>query len=406
MNIVDIIYLVSYFVILYCSILWFSVFFVNRKIIFDNPKPKSYPPLTVLVPAYNEGKGIRKCLDSILNMDYPKLKVIAINDGSKDNTLEVLKEYEKKGVKVIDKENSGKADSLNYALKQVDTELFMCMDADSYPLPDMAKKMVGYMEREGVAGVSPSLKVENVDTFMQKIQWVEYIFSIFLRKLFSIFQCQYVLPGPGSIYRTKTIKELGGFDKESITEDMEIAFRIQGENYDLENSIDAYVYTEAPRTFIGLFKQRVRWYRGYLHTVKKYIHFIGNPKHGNLGVFLIPINFVWIFILFMFFFIPMYTLTSNFLSFFDTVSLVGLPPLKLSLGLNIIYMDFYSFFFAIFISLSILTILISLRSSKEKIEFKNRYIFYMGYMFIYPVLFSIFWISTVFYEIAGVKKKW
>ncbi len=406
MNVFDIVYLFAYFTILYCSVLWFSVFLVHRNTIFNNPKAKKYPLLTVLVPAYNEAGRIGKCLDSILNLDYPKLNTIAINDGSTDNTYEVMKKYEKKGIKIINKKNSGKADSLNHALKHVNTELFMCMDADSYPAPDCLKKMVGYMEGENVAGVSPALKIDEVNTFMQKIQWVEYIFSIFLRKIFSIFHCQYVLPGPGSVYRTKIIKDLGGFDKESITEDMEIAFKLQSKKYDIENSVDAYVYTEAPKFFRGLFKQRVRWYRGYLHNVRKYFHLIGNPEYGNLGIFLIPINFIWIFILFSFFFIPLYTVASNLMELLNVFSLVGIPPINFFLRFNIIYIDFYSFFLAVFIILAIATITISLKSSKEKIEFKKRYLFYIGYMFIYPVLFSIFWISTVFYEIFGVEKKW
>ncbi len=406
MNAFDIIYLFTYFIILYSSVLWFSVFFTHKNELFNNPKIRRYPSLTVLVPAYNEEKKISKCLESLLKLDYPNLKIIAINDGSSDRTLEVMKTYEKKGVKVINKKNSGKADSLNQALKYVDTELFMCMDADSYPDTDSVKKMIGYMEDKNVGGVTPALKIDEVKTFFQKIQWVEYIFSIFLRKLFSILQCQYVLPGPGSIYRTEVIKELGGFDTNSITEDMEIAFRLQSNKYNIENSIDAYVYTEAPHSFKELFKQRIRWYRGYLQNIKKYSYMIGNPEYGNLGFFIIPINFIWIFILFVLFFLPLYTLTSNFLSMINVFSLVGIPPVNISLGFDIFYVDFYSFFFVVFLSLAVATVLISLKSSKEKIEFKKRYIFYIGYMFIYPLLFSIFWISTIFYEILGVERKW
>lgn len=406
MTIIDLIYLLSYFIILYCSVLWFFVFLMHRKSIFDNPKPIRFPGLTVLVPAHNEERNVGRCLESVLSMDYPSLKVMAINDGSTDGTLRVLRGYEKRGVVVINKNHGGKADSLNEGLKHVDTELFMCMDADSYPSRDCARKMVGYLEDSEVGGVSPALKVDEVKTLMQKIQWVEYIFSIFLRKLLSIFQCQYVLPGPGSIYRTALIRDLGGFDTRSIAEDMEIAFRLQSRNYGIENSINAYIHTHAPPTFRELFRQRVRWYRGYLHNIRKYSHFIGNPEYGNLGVFLIPINFIWIFILFAFFFIPLYTMVSNALSFLNIFSLVGIPPINIYLGFSIIYIDFYSFFFFVFITLSVMTIIISLGSSNEKIEFKKRYLFYLGYMFIYPLMFSIFWISTIAYEIAGVKRKW
>jgi len=99
MNVFDIIYLFTYFIILYSSVLWFSVFFTHKNELFNNPKIRRYPSLTVLVPAYNEEKKISKCLESLLKLDYPNLKIIAINDGSSDRTLEVMKTYEKKLVR-------------------------------------------------------------------------------------------------------------------------------------------------------------------------------------------------------------------------------------------------------------------------------------------------------------------
>ena len=119
-------------------------------------------------------------------------------------------------------------------------------------------------------------------------------------------------------------------------------------------------------------------------------------------LFLIPAFIV----ILTFFFIPVYTIISGFLSTINVFTLVGIPPINLSLSFSVMYIDFYSFFLVTFISLSIATILVSLKSSREKVEFKKRYIFYLGYMFLYPILFSIFWISTVFYEILGVERKW
>jgi len=105
----------------------------NRNKVNTDPEPSSYPSVTFLVPAYNEEEYVEECLESLLGQDYPseKLDIIAINDGSTDSTLEKMKKYKDK-IQIIDKENSGKASSLNHALERVETDIVGCMDADSF----------------------------------------------------------------------------------------------------------------------------------------------------------------------------------------------------------------------------------------------------------------------------------
>ena len=136
LGVLDLVQLFCYYVMLYCTLLWLLVLFKNRANFFSKEtgiKIKKYPSITFLVPAYNEEKHIKKYLTSILNLDYPKdkLKVICINDGSTDKTLEICKSIKDTRLKIIDKPNTGKADSLNYALNFVDTEYIVSMDADS-----------------------------------------------------------------------------------------------------------------------------------------------------------------------------------------------------------------------------------------------------------------------------------
>ena len=93
---------------------------------------------------------------------------------------------------------------------------------------------------------------------------------IFVGRLTSQLDSLYVAPGPFSLYKTKVIRKLGGFDETSLTEDQEIAYRVQKHNYKIKQCFDGYVETEAPRAFKGFYKQRKRWYKGGLSCVYKY----------------------------------------------------------------------------------------------------------------------------------------
>jgi cellulose synthase/poly-beta-1,6-N-acetylglucosamine synthase-like glycosyltransferase len=406
MQLIDIAYIIVYSIIIYCSILWFTVFFKNRKKMFYNPEPKRFPSITFLIPAHNEEKNIGKCLKSILSLNYPKnkLKVIVIDDGSTDKTAEMVKKFKK--VKLLRQKQQGKAAALNNGLKYVNTELVACMDADSFPDKDFLVKMIGYMERKNVASVTPAIKVLEPKTLMQKIQWVEYLWSIFLRKLFNFFDCQYVTPGPGSIYKTNILKKVGGFDEDNLTEDTEIAFRLVDKGYKIENSIDAYVYTEAPPSFKGLFRQRIRWYRGYIQNVFKYSKMIANPKYGNLGFFVLPINFAWMFILGFLLFSQLFTFAWNGFQYFLAWRNINFAILQPEIKFDIFLIDFYTYFLFLFLAMGLFTLWVSIAFSGEKLDLRKKLSFYLSYIFIYPFLISIFWVASIIYEIAGAKRKW
>jgi cellulose synthase/poly-beta-1,6-N-acetylglucosamine synthase-like glycosyltransferase len=406
MQLIDILYVTSYAIMIYCSILWFSVLFFNRKKLYINHSPKKQPKITFIIPAYNEEKNIGRCIESILSLNYPKekIKIVVVDDGSTDGTSDAVKRH--KSVMLIKQKNRGKAAALNNGLGHVNTEMVVCLDGDSFVERDYLNNILGYAEEEDVVAVTPAMKVIRTDSLLRKIQWMEYLFSIFLRKVFSIFDCQYVVPGPGSLYKTSVLKKIGGFDENSNTEDMEIAFRFIDKGYRIENSIEAYVHTNTPNDFWGLYKQRIRWYTGYLRNVKKYSHMVGNIKYGNMGIFLLPINFVWMIILgFM-----LVSFGGTFLILFYD-SLVnwgyinyGMPPINLEL--DIVFVDFYLFFGILFFIMSLIIIWLSVYYSGEKMKLRKRLVHYLSFMFIYPFLLSIFWILSILYEIFGVKKKW
>ena len=294
-------------IILYCSLfitLFFEVFLlityleVRDEIKLEDEilsKPRSEdlsPSTTVIVPCFNEETTVAATVESILNLDYPqdKLSIILVNDGSTDGTLKVLKGF--KGnprISIIDKKNGGKHTAMNLALEKVETELVGCLDADSFVTPLALKKIVPYFDDGKVMAVTPSIKVHEPKNIFQHIQKTEYSWSIFLRRMLSSLGALYVTPGPFSIFRRQVFRDLGPYKHAHMTEDMEMAMRMQKNHYKIVNSHGAHVYTVAPATLKGLVKQRARWSYGFLNNAIDYKALFFNPQHGHFGMFIMPI---------------------------------------------------------------------------------------------------------------------
>jgi len=137
-----------------------------------------------------------------------------------------------------------------------------------------------------------NVEVSEPRTLLQKIVEIEYIIglSLFL-KILSFFDSVNVTPGPFSLYRKSVLDELGGFDPENITEDLEIAYRMQKAGYRIENCYEAKVSTLTPATFNDLYVQRKRWYTGALQTLLKHRDVMLHPERGVFGIF-VPFTFL------------------------------------------------------------------------------------------------------------------
>jgi cellulose synthase/poly-beta-1,6-N-acetylglucosamine synthase-like glycosyltransferase len=243
-----------------------------------------------MVPACNEEKTLGKTVDSLLKLDYQKnrLEIIIVDDGSKDSTLKVARSYEKYGVKVFTKPNGGKGDALNFALRRATGEFVACLDADSVVSPDALKKMLGYFRRKSVAAVTPSLKCTSPKTTWQRIQVIEFLLGVYLRKVFAYLGSIHVTPGPFTVFRKRFFDKYGGYDTSTCTEDIEISLRIQDKGYEIENAVDANVHAVPTPTFMTTKRQRVRWYKGFMENTQRYRHLLFSPKYGNLGLFVLP----------------------------------------------------------------------------------------------------------------------
>lgn len=283
-----------YFFYIFLSIYFLNVtlilYFRNRKILNYYPPLKSCPTLSVLVPAYNEGKTIGDTISKIFDEGYQNLlEVIVINDGSIDNTGKIVLDLKKiygKRLRLINKKNSGKANSLNQALKIARGELIGIIDADSYPEKQAFVRMIGHFEDSSVGAVTAACTPRNRKTLLEKLQTIEYKVIALTRKLLEYIDSIYVVPGSLSIYRTRALREIGGFDEENLTEDIESTFHLLRENWKIRMSLAARVTTTVPNKIRPWFKQRVRWTVGGFQVLNKYRS--NMFKRNMLGYFVIP----------------------------------------------------------------------------------------------------------------------
>ncbi len=291
--------------VLYCSLfisLFFEVFLlityleVRGEIKRENALlalgPKHFPSVTVIVPCFNEQATVTKTVWSILKLDYPKdkLALILVDDGSTDDTREELEKFANHPqIKILSKENGGKHTAVNLALKHVETDLVGCLDADSFVMPETLRNMVPYFDDTTIMAVTPSIKVHTPTNLLQSMQTNEYRWGVFLRRMLSSMGALYVTPGPFSIFRSTVFKELGDYRHAHLTEDMEMALRMQKHHYKIVNSHSAHVYTVTPHKIGGLIKQRTRWTYGFLNNVFDYRELFFNRKYGNIGLFILPI---------------------------------------------------------------------------------------------------------------------
>ena len=399
MDLITIIVLSVSFILLLFSSCLILIFLDNYQLMWQTPKANKKRFITAIIPAFNEEKYIEKTVLSVYDQEYDKrfFEIIVVNDGSTDNTKKICQRLEKKGIiKLLNKKNGGKASAINHGLKQAKGELVFTLDADSYADKNCFNNLVGYFNDSKVAAVSSSMKVVDSKGLFRKMQWLEYSFSIMMRKVQSLFNALYVTPGPGSMYRRAVLAEVGGFKETVLTEDMEIAFNIQNHNYLIEHSLTSLVYTNTPPTFMGLFKQRKRWYTGSIEDALSYKHFFLNKSKGMLGCFLLPINWISIFsvvglsIYYSLKFVDF--LFSKFLEF----KLINFEILYTKLDLSFIFFNI-QYVSIILLCLGIYSTIVlyfSLKVCDERTELRNNAGYFFFYLFFYSTFQSLFWIVS------------
>jgi cellulose synthase/poly-beta-1,6-N-acetylglucosamine synthase-like glycosyltransferase len=252
---------------------------------------KKYPEVTIIVPCWNEENTVSGTVYSLLNLDYPKnkLKIMIVDDGSTDNTWQIIQKFKNNPqIEIYTKENGGKYTALNFGLEKLDTELFGCLDADSYVSKDALKTIVTYFEDKETMAVAPSIKLWKPKGVLQMLQRVEYGFGIFTRKMFHYMHAIYITPGPFSIFRKEVFEKIGGYEHAHNTEDINIALRMQKNHLKIAHAHNAVVYTIPPTGIKALLKQRIRWTYGFINNAIDFRDMFFKKEYGNVGLFVLP----------------------------------------------------------------------------------------------------------------------
>ncbi len=274
--------------------------FIGAFAIFDRlrtarraPAQAGCPAVAVLIPAYNEEKVIERTVRAALDSDYPKLRVIVIDDGSRDRTLEIARaafqrEASSGRVLILSKENAGKAEALNFGLEHLrDEEIFVGIDADTVIAPNAISRLVPHFVDPKVAAVAGNAKVGNRINLWTRWQALEYITSQnFERRALNVLGAVSVVPGAIGAWRTSAVREAGGYHTDTVAEDADLTMDLLRRGYRVEYEDLALAYTEAPINANGLMRQRFRWSFGILQSVWK--HRIAFARKGVLGWVALP----------------------------------------------------------------------------------------------------------------------
>nr|WP_294791506.1 glycosyltransferase [uncultured Mucilaginibacter sp.] len=248
-------------------------------------------PVSIIVPAYNEEVTALKTIKSLLNTDYPAFEIIFIDDGSTDNTYNIVtKEYGNNPlVTILTKPNGGKASALNLGISQAKYDFTVCIDADTQLKNDAVYHLMTYFTDDEIGAVAGTVKVGNENNIITKWQAIEYITAQNMdRRAFDLINSITVIPGAIGAFRKSAIEQAGGFTSDTLAEDCDLTMRILKCGYIVRNAAEAIAYTEAPETLNGLLKQRFRWSFGVIQSFWKNRKALFNKKYKSFGMVGMP----------------------------------------------------------------------------------------------------------------------
>ncbi len=297
------------------------------------------PPVTLVIPAFNEERTCLEASRSFLSLSYPNYQVIIVNDGSTDATFEVLRNahqleprsryptssiptQEVRGIYqstvdeslwVIDKENGGRSDAMNAGINYCTTPLFCATDADTILEEDSILRVVRpFLEDERTVASGGIVRIANGCTvdggsvtnvslprnWLARFQVLEYLRSFLAgRVAWDALEIMLLISGAFGMFRREVVADLGGFDTNSVGEDLELTVRLHrhflesGEPYRISFVPDPVAWTECPDTIRILGLQRDRWQRGLMDTMFANKDMLMNPKFGRVGFMAYPYFF-------------------------------------------------------------------------------------------------------------------
>jgi len=244
------------------------------------------PRFSIVVAARSEERVIGRLLDRLKLLDYNKelYEVIVVEDGSTDDTRQICEQYAEANPGLIrfyhSEESRGKPHALNRALAQCRGEIVAVLDADNYPNLDLLKRAAGYFADSSLAAIQGmTIPINRDENMISKLSAYEEAawFKVYMMgkeelKLFI------PLTGSCGFIRRDVIERLGGWDENSLAEDVELAARLVDNGWRIKYTPDLQSLQEYPATLRGVINQRTRWFRGYIETWVKYGKLLRTPR--------------------------------------------------------------------------------------------------------------------------------
>ena len=255
------------------------------------PAPPYLPPVAVVVPAYNEAVGIERAVRSLAASDYPDFEVIVVDDGSTDATADVAEELALERVRVLRKENGGKASALNAGIAATGAPIVVMVDGDTVFEPEALRRLVQPLGDPSVGAVSGNTKVGNRRGLLGRWQHIEYVTGFNLdRRMYEVLQCTPTVPGAIGAFRRDALEEVGGVSGATLAEDTDLTLAIGRTGRRVVYAEDARAWTEAPSTFGDLWRQRYRWSYGTMQAVWKHKRALltRDPRQRRIGRLALP----------------------------------------------------------------------------------------------------------------------
>lgn len=265
--------------------------------------PAFCPMISVIVPAWNEEVGILRTMDSIVKNGYSNAELIVINDGSTDNSDQLIREYvdrfDKSEPEAIVRicyeyqENGGKGKALNRAIALSKGDIILTIDADSVLKTGALEKLTKYYLDPTIMTVVGNVEVTNTSTMYGLAQQLEYYFGFYNKRAHALLGAEYIFGGACASFRRSVFDVIGVFDTENKTEDIEMSMRTKAHGMKSTYAEDVVCYTEGASDFKSLVSQRIRWKKGRLDTFIKYrsLFFSTADNHNVfLSFFVLPFS--------------------------------------------------------------------------------------------------------------------
>lgn len=364
----------------------FGMFYITTSLLFSDKEinqPKNYPPISILVAAYNEEKTIRSTIQSIIQQEYPSnVEIIVSDDGSKDNTYLEAKKENCKVIRTV--LNKGKSAALNRALKESKHDVIITVDADTILHKDALKNIVKKFMSKNYDAVAGAVRVNNTKhNIMTRMQYWDYILGIASVKLAqSKYDSTLVAQGAFSCYR----KEVCNWT-DTVGEDIVMSWDILKKEGKIGHANNAIVFTNTPTKYSQFFKQRCRWSRGLVEAFKRDYKLL--YKRGKFLPFVwYNLVFPYIDLSYLLFFFPSVIAALVFQNYLMAGMLtLLLLPLSLCLG--------YVIFF------------IQNRVNKEQgLEFEKDIIGFVMFILFYQLIQTPATLYGYYKEIFGLQKSW